>query len=76
MCIEDSDIFKLQKGICNALREEMKKQKVTKVELAKQLQTSRSSLENILDPKINTKILSFLRIAKVLGMRIEISLMQ
>jgi transcriptional regulator with XRE-family HTH domain len=53
----------------------MKKKKLTKVQLAKQMKTSRSALERLLDPdNVSVTLLTLERAAKALGKSIRIEL--
>ncbi len=57
------------------LQELMKEQKLTKVQLAKRMKTSRSALERLLDPdNISVTLLTLERAAKALGKNIRIEL--
>ena len=57
------------------LAEQMKRQKVTKVAMAKRMHTSRSSLSRILDPRNKAVSLDTLeRAAGALGKRLKIDL--
>jgi antitoxin HicB len=57
------------------LRELMKKQKLTKVQLAKRMNTSRSALERLLDPdNVSVTLLTLERAARALGKSIRIEL--
>ncbi len=53
----------------------MKEQKITKVEMARRLKTSRSQLDRLLDPENNRVTLSVLsRAARVLGRSLKLEL--
>jgi len=57
------------------LRELMKKQKLTKVQLAKRMKSSRSALERLLDPdNVSVTLLTLERAARALGKSIRIKL--
>ncbi len=56
------------------LAEEMKKQHLSKAAMAKQLNTSRAAVDNVLDASYNTSLETLERFAKVLGKKIQISL--
>jgi len=57
------------------LRELMKKQKLTKVQLAKRMKTSRSALERLFDPdNVSVTLLTLERAARALGKSIRIKL--
>jgi antitoxin HicB len=53
----------------------MKKQKITKAQLAKRMGTSRSALDRLLDPEnVSVTLLTLERAAKALGKSIKIEL--
>lgn len=54
------------------LEDEMKKQKLTKDELAKRMETSRSSLDRLLDPNKSSNIRSLINAAAAVGKQIRI----
>ena len=57
------------------LRELMKKQKLTKVQLVKRMKTSRSALERLFDPdNVSVTLLTLERAARALGKSIRIKL--
>lgn len=56
------------------LAEEMKKQHLSKAAMAKQLNTSRAAVDNVLNASYNTSLETLERFAKVLGKKIQISL--
>ena len=56
------------------LESEMKRQKITKTEMASRLGTSRSSLDRTLSISGNSTIDTLEKVARVLGKRIEIQL--
>lgn len=56
------------------LAEEMKRQHLSKAAMAKQLNTSRAAVDNVLDASYNTSLETLERFAKVLGKKIQISL--
>mgnify|MGYP000114644669 CR=1 FL=1 len=57
------------------LAEEMKRQSITKVEMARRMQTSRSQLDRLLDPANDRIELATLgRAARALGRELQISL--
>lgn len=53
---------------------EMKKQNVTKSELAKKMHTSRSCIDNLLDPNHQPSMASLHSVAEALGKKIKIEL--
>lgn len=56
------------------ISEEMKRQRITKSEIAKRMNTSRLSVDNVLDANHNTSISTLERFAAALGKKIQISL--
>lgn len=61
--------------IARNLQNHMKKEHLTQTELARQLGTSRSGLQRLLDPKnISITLLTLNRAATLLGKKIEIKL--
>jgi len=64
-----------KKLIVLELKREMEAQKLSKSKVAKQMRTSRSAVDNILDPGYNTSIGTLERFASALGKRLHISLL-
>ncbi|MEM6611558.1 MAG: helix-turn-helix transcriptional regulator [Cyanobacteria bacterium P01_C01_bin.72] len=61
--------------IARQLEEEMKRQNLTKTEMAKQMQTSRAQLDRLLDPeKTGVSIETITRAASVVGRQLRIEL--
>ena len=56
------------------LEEEMKKQHISKVAMAKRLNTSRVAVDNVLNVSYNTSLETLERFASVLGKKVQISL--
>ena len=56
------------------LEEEMKKQHISKVAMAKRLNTSRVAVDNVLNVSYNTSLGTLERFASVLGKKVQISL--
>jgi transcriptional regulator with XRE-family HTH domain len=65
-----------KKMIAYQLEQEMKAQHLTKTAIAKKMNTSRMTVDNILDPSYNSSVETLSRFAKVLGKRLTISLSQ
>jgi transcriptional regulator with XRE-family HTH domain len=65
----------VKEAIADALLAEMRRQSVTKAELARRLNTSRSQLDRLLDPE-NDRIalVALCRVAAALGRRLRVSL--
>jgi len=73
--LAESESIAVKRVIAFQLRQLMKEKNLTKMQLAKRMNTSRSSLDRLLDPE-NTSItlLTIERAAKAMGMRIKIEL--
>lgn len=56
------------------IADEMKRQNVTKSELAKKMHTSRSCIDNLLDPNHQPTMASLHSVAEALGKKIRIEL--
>ncbi|GHV78007.1 hypothetical protein AGMMS49942_28280 [Spirochaetia bacterium] len=65
-----------KKMIAFQLEQEMKAQRLTKTAIAKKMNTSRMTVDNILDPSYNSSVETLSRFAKALGKRLTISLSQ
>jgi DNA-binding phage protein len=65
-----------KKLIAFQLEQEMKAQHLTKTAIAKKMNTSRMTVDNILDPSYNSSVETLSRFARVLGKRLTISLSQ
>ena len=73
--LAETEAVATKRVIAFQLRELMKKQKLTKVQLAKRMNTSRSALERLLDPdNVSVTLLTLERAAKALGKSIRIEL--
>ena len=73
--LAETEAVAAKRVIALQLRELMKKQKLTKVQLAKRMGTSRSALERLLAPdNTSVTLLTLERAAKALGKRIRIEL--
>ena len=65
----------VKRVIARQLTEEMKRQNLTKTEMAKQMQTSRAQLDRLLDPeKTGVSIETITRAATVVGRQLRIEL--
>lgn len=73
--LEEVNAAAIKSVIARNLKEYMGKEQITQTDMAKQLGTSRSGLQRLLDPK-NTSVtlLTLNRAATLLGKKIEISL--
>jgi DNA-binding phage protein len=65
-----------KKMIAFQLEQEMKAQHLTKTAIAKKMNTSRMTVDTILDPSYNSSVETLSRFAKALGKRLTISLSQ
>ena len=65
----------IKRVIAYQIEEEMRRAKVTKMEMAKKMRTSRSSLDRLLDPEnASVSLLTLERAAVVLGRKLRIEL--
>ena len=66
--LAEAEAVAAKRMIAFQLRERMKKQKLTKVQLAKRIKTSRSTLERLLDPdNVSVTLLTLERAARAIG---------
>ena len=71
--LAETEALAIKRVISYQIEKEMKKKKMTKVELAKKMKTSRSSLERLLDPENVSVTLSTLEKAAVIfGKKLKI----
>lgn len=73
--LDDVEAVAIKRVLAYQMQEELKKKNMTKLEMAKQMHTSRASLDRLLDPT-NTSITlrTLVKVAHVLDRRIEFSL--
>ena len=65
----------IKRVLARQLTEEMKRQNLTKTEMAKQMQTSRAQLDRLLDPeKTGVSLETITRAATVVGRQLRIEL--
>ncbi len=65
----------IKRVLARQLTEEMKRQNLTKTEMAKQMQTSRAQLDRLLDPsKTGVSLETITRAASVVGRQLRIEL--
>ena len=65
----------IKRVLARQLTEEMKKQNLTKTEMARQMQTSRAQLDRLLDPeKTGVSLETITRAASVVGRQLHIEL--
>ncbi len=70
---EESMEVAIKRVVAFQLAQAMKEQKISKVEMAKRLETSRSQLDRLLDPNYTGITLSMLtRAAKIVGLGVKL----
>jgi hypothetical protein len=73
--IEECTATAIKRVLARQLTEEMKRQNLTKTEMARQMQTSRAQLNRLLDPeKTGVSIETITRAATVVGRQLRIEL--
>ena len=73
--IEECTATAVKRVLARQLSQEMKRQNLTKTEMAKQMQTSRAQLDRLLDPaKTGVSIETIIRAARVVGRQVRIEL--
>ena len=72
---EEAQELSTKKIIASQFKAEMEKQNISKSALAKKMHTTRTAVDNILDPSFNTSLSSIERFASALGKKISISLL-
>ena len=63
-----------KKIIAAQLKQEMERQKLSKTAVAQRMKTTRSAVDNALDPTFNTSIATIERFAMALGKRVSVAL--
>ena len=72
---EEVSAIAIKRVLARQLESEMKRQNLTKTEMAKQMQTSRAQLDRLLDPeKTGVSIETITRAATVVGRQLRIEL--
>lgn len=71
---EEAQELATKKVIAAQLREEMQKQNLSKSAIAKKMNTTRTAVDNALDPDFNTSLSTIERFAYALGKRVSVSL--
>lgn len=71
---EEAQELATKKVIAAQLKAEMEKQKISKTEVAKRMHTTRTAVDNALDPAYNTSLSTIERFATALGKRISLNL--
>jgi hypothetical protein len=73
--LEECSASTIKRVLARQLAEEMKRQNLTKTEMAKQMQTSRAQLDRLLDPeKTGVSLETITRAATVVGRQLRIEL--
>lgn len=71
--LADAEAVAIKRVLAHQLAAMMKKQRITKSELARRMRTSRSALDRLLDPKNSSVTLQTLeRAAQALGKRLRV----
>lgn len=72
---DEAEAVAIKRVLAYQVQKQLEKKHITKLQMAKRMQTSRSSLDRLLDPT-NTSITlrTLVKIAHVLGRKIEFSL--
>ena len=72
---EETQAVAIKRVLAWQLVEEMRKQKVTKTEMARRMETSRSQLDRLLDPDIaDVKLETLVRAARAVKRRLKLEL--
>lgn len=71
---EEAMELSAKKIIAAQLRQEMERQKLSKTAVAERMKTTRSAVDNALDPTFNTSISTIERFAMALGKRVSVAL--
>ena len=71
---EEAQELAIKKVIAAQLQTEMERQKLTKTAVAKRMHTTRTAVDNALDPNFNTSLATIERFANALGKRVSVCL--
>ena len=71
---EEAQELATKKVLAAQFEAEMKRQKISKSALAKKLRTTRTAVDNALNPSFNTSLSTIEKFAQALGKRISVSL--
>jgi predicted XRE-type DNA-binding protein len=71
---EDTQAQAIKRVIAWQLGETMKRQNITKTQMAAMMQTSRTQIDRLLDPKCDVTISSLQKAASIVGKKIHIEL--
>jgi DNA-binding Xre family transcriptional regulator len=73
--LAEAEAVAVKRVLAFQLAEIMRQQKLTKTQLARRMNTSRSALERLLDPEnASVTLLTLERVARALGRRIKVEL--
>jgi antitoxin HicB len=72
--LEECNAEAVKRVIAFQLEKELKKQKLTKTQLAKRMHTSRAAVNRILDPKKTCSLKSLVMAGSALGKQLRVSL--
>ena len=71
---DEAEELAAKKVIAAQLKQEMERQNLTKSAVAKRMRTTRTAVDNALDPAFNTSISTIERFARALGKRVSIAI--
>ena len=71
---EEAQELTTKKILAAQFQAEMKKQNLSKSAVAKRMRTTRTAVDNALDPSFNTSLSTIERFARTLGKRVSVSL--
>lgn len=71
---EEAQELATKKVLAAQFEAEMKRQKISKSALAKKLRTTRTAVDNALDPSFNTSLSTIERFARALGKKVSVTL--
>ena len=71
---DEAEELAAKKVIAAQLKQEMERQNLTKSAVAKRMHTTRTAVDNALDPAFNTSISTIERFARALGKRVSIAI--
>ena len=73
--LAEAEAAAVKRVIAHQIKKEMSERQISKSELALMMQTSRSSLDRLLDPKnVSVTLLTLESVALALGMRLKVQL--
>lgn len=71
---EEAQKLATKKVLAAQFEAEMKRQNISKSAMAKKMRTTRTAVDNALDPSFNTSLSTIERFAQALGKRVSVSL--